>query len=113
MVIDIDSFIGEVHSDRKPGAFTVIPGSSAITRSLPCAPIPERCIHPNRKGKANAQRGASRSSIDAHPGTSRGAHRHDVIRADSGFENHKQFKTLDRQGVESRSALSNQRRSGH
>ena len=55
----------------------------------------------NRKGKANTQRGAAGSSMSCSRAcavpvmTAR-----IVIRADSGFENHKQFKILDRLGVE-------------
>ncbi len=43
LVIDIDSFIGEVHSDHKQGAGYGTPASSGITRSSPCAAIPVRC----------------------------------------------------------------------
>jgi len=58
-LIDIDSFIGEVHSDQKQGA------SYGYTRQLgyhPILAVPWRyrrgAAHPHRKGKANTQRGA-------------------------------------------------------
>ena len=61
LVIDIDSFIGEVHGDQKQGA------SYGYTRQLGYHPIlavradtGEVLQIRNRKGKANTQRGASR-----------------------------------------------------
>ncbi len=61
LVIDIDSFIGEVHSDRKQGA------SYGYTRKLGYHPIlavrsdTGEVLHiRNRKGAANTQRGFSR-----------------------------------------------------
>ncbi|MGZ6639091.1 MAG: transposase, partial [Solirubrobacteraceae bacterium] len=53
------------------------------------------------KGKANTQRGASRFIDELLARVRRAGHDGTImIRADSGFENHKLFKTLDRQGVE-------------
>jgi hypothetical protein len=102
LVIDIDSFIGEVHGDQKQGA------SYGYTRQLGYHPIlavradTGEVLHiRNRKGKANTQRGASRFVDELLARVRRAGHLgRIVIRADSGFENHKQFKTLDRQGVE-------------
>jgi hypothetical protein len=102
LVIDIDSFIGEVHSDRKQGA------SYGYTRQLGYHPIVAvrgdtgEVLHiRNRKGKANTQRGANRFVDEMLARVRRAGHTGTiVIRADSGFENHKQFKALDRQGVE-------------
>jgi Transposase DDE domain group 1 len=55
----------------------------------------------NRKGKANTQRGAARFVEELLARVRRAGHTgRVVIRADSGFENHKQFKAFDRQGVE-------------
>ena len=61
LVIDIDSFIGEVHSERKQGA------GYGYTRQLGYHPIlavrsdTGEVLHiRNRKGKANTQRGAAR-----------------------------------------------------
>jgi hypothetical protein len=101
-VIDIDSFIGEVHGDQKQGA------SYGYTRQLGYHPIlavradTGEVLHiRNRKGKANTQRGVSRFVDELLARVRRAGHTGTiVIRADSGFENHKQFKTLDRQGVE-------------
>ena len=101
-MIDIDSFIGEVHSDQKQGA------SYGYTRQLGYHPITAvradtgEVLHiRNRKGKANTQRGASRFVDELLARVRRAGHTGTiVIRADSGFENHKQFKALDRQGVE-------------
>ena len=102
LVIDIDSFIGEVHGDQKQGA------CYGYTRQLGYHPIAAvrsdtgEVLHiRNRKGKANTQRGAVRFVEELLARVRRAGHAgRIVIRADSGFENHKQFKSLDRQGVE-------------
>ena len=102
LVIDIDSFIGEVHGDQKQGA------SYGYTRQLGYHPIlatrsdTGEVLHiRNREGKANTQRGAARFVEELLARVRRAGHTgRVVIRADSGFENHKQFKAFDRQGVE-------------
>jgi hypothetical protein len=102
LVIDVDSFIGEVHGDQKQGA------SYGYTRQLGYHPIAAvradtgEVLHiRNRKGKANTQRGAARFVDELLARVRRAGHTGTiVIRADSGFENYKQFRTLDRQGVE-------------
>lgn len=102
LVIDIDSFIGEVHSDQKQGA------SYGYTRRLGYHPIlavrtdTGEVLHiRNRKGKANTQRGSRRFVDELIARVRRAGHSGlIVIRADSGFENHKQFKDFDRRGVE-------------
>jgi Transposase DDE domain group 1 len=102
LVIDIDSFIGEVHGEQKQGA------SYGHTRQLGYHPIlavrsdTGEVLHiRNRKGKANTQRGAVRFVDELLARVRRAGHTGPVvIRADSGFENHKQFTALDRQGVE-------------
>jgi Transposase DDE domain group 1 len=102
LVIDIDSFIGEVHSDQKQGA------SYGYTRQLGYHPIVAvrsdtgEVLHiRNRKGKANTQRGAVRFVEELLARVRRAGHvGTTVIRADSGFENHKVMHALDRQGVE-------------
>jgi Transposase DDE domain group 1 len=102
LVIDIDSFIGEVHGDDKQGA------SYGYTRQLGYHPIlavrtdTGEVLHiRNRKGKANTQRGAARFVDELLARVARAGHAGKiVIRADTGFENHKQFKTLDARGVE-------------
>ena len=102
LVIDIDSFVGEVCSDQKQGA------SFGYTRQLGYHPIlAVRCdtgevLHiRNRKGKANTQRGAARFVDELLARVRRAGHTGPiVIRADIGFENHKLFAELDARGVE-------------
>jgi hypothetical protein len=102
LVIDVDSFVGEVHGDQKQGA------SYGYTRQLGYHPIlavrsdTGEVLHiRNRKGKANTQRGASRFVDELLARVRRAGHTGTIIiRADSGFENHRQFTALDRQGVE-------------
>ena len=102
LVIDLDSFIGEVHGDHKQGA------SYGYTRQLGYHPIAAvradtgEVLHiRNRKGKANTQRGAERFVDELLARVRRAGHDGTVvIRADSGFENHKLMRALDRQGVE-------------
>jgi hypothetical protein len=102
LVIDIDSFIGEVHSDQKQGA------SYGYTRQLGYHPIAAiradtgEVLHiRNRKGKANTQRGAARFVEELLARVRRAGHTGTIIiRADSGFENHKLMAELDHRGVQ-------------
>ncbi len=102
LVIDIDSFVGEVHGDHKQGA------SYGYTRQLGYHPIlavrsdTGEVLHiRNRKGKANTQRGAVRFVDELLARVRRAGHDGQVvIRADSGFENYKLMRALDREGVE-------------
>src|SRR5450432_4489776 len=102
LVIDVDSFIGEVHGDQKQGA------SYGYTRQLGYHPIlavrsdTGEVVHiRNRKGRANTQRGAARFVDELLARVRRAGHSgRIVIRADSGFENYKVMRTLDREGVE-------------
>src|SRR5436305_4372850 len=102
LVIDIDSFVGEVHGYQKQGA------SYGYTKQLGYHPLVAtrggtgEVIHiRNRKGKANTQRGNPRFIDEVLARVRRaGASGTILIRADSGFENHKLFKTLDARGVE-------------
>jgi hypothetical protein len=102
LVVDLDSFIGEVYGYEKQGAgygYTHKRGYHPMiaTRSDTGEVIHIRC----RKGKANTQRGAERF-VDELLARARRAG-HDgliVLRADSGFENHKLMQRLDREGVE-------------
>src|SRR5512135_2199659 len=102
LVVDLDSFIGEVHGYEKQGAgygYTRIYGYHPIiaTRADTGEVIHIRC----RKGSANTQRGAERFVDELLARVRRAGHTgRVVIRADSGFENHKLMKTLERQGVE-------------
>ena len=102
LVIDIDSFIGEVHGDHKQGA------SYGYTKKLGYHPIVAvradtgEVLHiRNRKGKANTQRGAERFVDELLARVRRAGHAGQiVIRADIGFENHKLFKALAARGIE-------------
>jgi len=102
LVVDIDSFIGEVCSDQKQGA------GYGHTKKLGYHPIlavradTGEVLHiRNRKGKANTQRGAARFVDELIARVRRAGHHGPIIiRADSGFENHKVFKTLDARGIE-------------
>src|ERR1039458_567800 len=102
LVIDIDSFVGEVHGYQKQGA------SYGYTKQLGYHPLVAiragsgEVIHiRNRKGKANTQRGNPRFVDELLARVRRaGATGTILIRADTGFENHKLFKTFDARGVE-------------
>jgi hypothetical protein len=102
LVIDIDSFIGEVCSEQKQGA------GYGYTKKLGYHPIlavrsdTGEVLHiRNRKGKANTQRGIARFVDELLARVRRAGHSGQVIiRADSGFENHKLMKVLDARGVE-------------
>jgi hypothetical protein len=102
LVIDLDSFIGEVYGYEKQGA------GYGYTRTLGYHPIiatradTGEVLHiRNRKGKANTQRGAERFVDELLARVRRAGHTGlIVLRADSGFENHKLMRALDRQGVE-------------
>ena len=102
LVIDIDSFVGEVHGDQKQGA------CYGYTRQFGYHPIVAvrsdtgEVLHiRNRKGKANTQRGAARFVDELLARVRRAGHTGlVVIRADIGFENHKLFKELNARGLE-------------
>jgi hypothetical protein len=101
LVIDVDSFIGEVHGDQKQGA------SYGYTKQLGYHPIVAvrsdtgEVLHiRNRKGKANTQRGVARFVDELLARVRRAGHTGQVIiRADSGFENHQLMKVLDARGI--------------
>ena len=102
LVIDIDSFVGEVHGYQKQGA------SYGYTKKLGYHPIlavradTGEVLHiRNRKGKANTQRGIARFVDELVARVRRAGHAGTiVIRADSGFENHKLFKDFEKHGIE-------------
>jgi hypothetical protein len=102
LVVDLDSFIGEVHGYGKQGAgygYTHRFGYHPIlaTRADTGEVIHIRC----RKGSANTQRGAERFIDELLARVRRAGHTGPVVlRADSGFENHKMMRALDDQGVE-------------
>jgi hypothetical protein len=102
LVIDIDSFVGEVHGYNKQGA------SYGYTKQLGYHPLlatragTGEVIHiRNRKGKANTQRGNPRFVDELLARVRRAGFTGTIlIRADTGFENHKLFKAFDSRGVE-------------
>jgi Transposase DDE domain group 1 len=102
LVIDIDSFIGEVHGYQKQGA------GYGYTKKLGYHPLlatragSAEVLHiRNRRGQANTQRGNPRFVDELLARVRRaGATGTILIRADSGFENKKLFTRLDGQGVE-------------
>ena len=102
LVIDIDSFVGEVHGDQKDGAaygYTHVLGYHPIiaTRADTGEVLHIRC----RTGKANTQRGLKRFVEELLARVRRAGHTgRIVIRADSGFENQTVMRLLDRRGVE-------------
>ena len=101
LVIDIDSFVGEVHGYHKQGA------SYGYTKKLGYHPIlavradTGEVLHiRNRKGKANTQRGIARFIDELLARVGRTGHTGEIIiRADSGFENHKLFGELGARGI--------------
>src|SRR6516165_10031986 len=101
LVIDIDSFVGEVHGYQKQGA------AYGYTRELGYHPLlatragTREVLHiRNRKGSANTQRGNPRFVDELLARVRRaGASGEILIRADNGFENKAVFAKLDRQGV--------------
>jgi hypothetical protein len=101
LVIDIDSFVGEVHGYQKQGA------AYGYTRELGYHPLlatrsgTSEVLHiRNRKGSANTQRGNPRFVDELLARVRRaGATGTILIRADSGFANKKLCAKLDRLGV--------------
>jgi len=101
LVIDIDSFVGEVHGYQKQGAaygYTRQLGYHPLlaTRAETGEVLHIRC----RKGSANTQRGAGRFVEELVARVRRaGASGEILIRADSGFENKQIRKALRERGV--------------
>jgi hypothetical protein len=102
LVIDLDSFVGEVYGYQKEGAgygYTHKYGYHPIlaTRSDTGEVIHIRL----RKGSANTQRGVERFVEELLARVHRaGHHGQIIIRADIGFENHKLMRALHKRGVE-------------
>jgi Transposase DDE domain group 1 len=102
LVIDVDSFVGEVYGYQKQGA------SYGYTKKLGYHPITAvradtgEVLHiRNRKGKANTQRGIARFVDELRARIRRAGHTGKIIiRADTGFENHKLFNELAKRGIE-------------
>ena len=102
LVIDLDSFIGEVYGYQKQGAGY---GYSRVYGYHPLAAVRSdtgEVLHiRNRKGAANTQRGVERFVDELLARVARAGHDGQiVVRADSGFENHRLMRTLHARGVE-------------
>ncbi len=102
LTVDIDSFVGEVHGAQMQGA------GYGYTKQLGYHPLlatraqTGEVLHiRNRKGKGNTQRGNPRfvDELLARVGRA-GARGTILLRADTGFENHKLFKTLAARKIE-------------
>jgi hypothetical protein len=100
LVVDVDSFVGEVHGRDKQGAgfgYTHKRGYHPIlaTRAGTGEVLHIRC----RKGSANTSRGALRFVEELIPRVARaGATGPKLLRADSGFWNKKIFAGLQKAG---------------
>ena len=91
LVIDLDSFVGEVYGYEKQGAgYGYTRMSTGITRSTAVRADTGEVIHIRiRKGHANTQRGVERFMDELLARVSRAGHHGPIVlRADSGFENH-------------------------
>jgi Transposase DDE domain group 1 len=102
LVVDLDSFIGEVHGHAKQGA------GYGYTRKLGYHPLVAargdtgEVLHVRqRKGQANTQRGALRSVDELLARVRRaGASGEILVRADAGFWNKKVFARLRERGCQ-------------
>jgi hypothetical protein len=100
LVVDVDSFVGEVCGDHKQGA------AYGYTRLLGYHPIlatradTREALHIRlRKGSANTQKGVKRFTDELIARVDRaGATGVKLLRADSGFWNTKVFERLERAG---------------
>lgn len=109
LVIDVDSFVGEVYGYEKQGAgygYTRVYGYHPLMAVR--ADTGEVLHIRNRKGQANSQRGVERFIDELLARVDRaGHHGQVVVRADSGFENHRLMRSLDHRGVEFSIAVKN------
>jgi hypothetical protein len=102
LVIDLDSFVGQVYGYQKQGAGY---GYSHVYGYHPLAAVRSdtgEVLHiRNRKGAANTQRGIERFVDELLARVARAGYEGQIIvRADSGFENHRLMRTLHARGVE-------------
>lgn len=109
LVIDVDSFVGEVYGYGKQGAgygYSRVYGYHPLTAVR--ADTGEVLHIRNRKGQANTQRGIERFVDELLARVARAGHDGEiVVRADSGFENHRLMRTLDARGVQFSIAVKN------
>jgi hypothetical protein len=102
LVIDLDSFIGEVFGYGKEGAGYGYTHRFGYHPLLATRSDTGEVLHVRlRTGSANTQRGVERFVEELIARVRRaGHHGQIIIRADSGFENHKLIAALDKQGIE-------------
>ena len=102
LVIDVDSFIGEVHGHAKQGAGYGYSGKLGYHPLLATRADTSEVLHVRqRKGQANTQRGALRFVEELLARVRRaGAGGQILLRADSGFQNKKITARLREQGCE-------------
>ncbi len=101
LVIDVDSFVGEVHGVQKQGTGYGYTGKLGYHPILATRSQTSEVLHVRlRKGKANTQRGVVRFLEELLPRVRRaGAMGTILVRADSGFWNNKAIKYLRAQGA--------------
>lgn len=102
LVVDIDSFVGEVHGYEKQGAAYGYTKKYGYHPLLATRADTREALHIRlRKGSANTQRGIERFLDELIARVDRaGASGAKLLRADSGFQNTKTFKRLERAGWE-------------
>ena len=102
LVIDLDSFIGEVFGYGKEGAGYGYTHRFGYHPLLATRSDTGEVLHVRlRTGSANTQRGVERFVEELIARVRRaGHHGQIIIRADSGFENHKLIAALHKQGIE-------------
>jgi hypothetical protein len=100
LVIDLDSFIGEVHGDAKQGAGYGYSGRLGYHPLLATRADSNEVLHVRlRKGQANTQRGVERFVDELLARVRRAGHADElVVRADSGFWNKKLCVRLRKAG---------------
>jgi hypothetical protein len=100
LVVDVDSFVGEVHGYQKQGACFGYTSQRGYHPLLASRADTGEVLHVRlRKGSANTQRGALRFVEELIARVERaGASGEKLLRADSGFWNGKVFRRLERSG---------------
>ena len=100
LVVDVDSFVGEVHGYGKQGASFGYTGRRGYHPILATRAGTGEVLHIRaRKGSANTARGALRFVEELIPRIERaGATGPKLLRADSGFWNHKLMDRLQKAG---------------
>ncbi|HET9719172.1 MAG TPA: IS1380 family transposase [Solirubrobacteraceae bacterium] len=101
LVIDLDSFVGEVYGYEKQGAGYGYTHRYGYHPLLATRADTGEVLHIRfRKGSANTQRGIERFVDELLARVRRAGHQGQVVlRADSGFENHKLMTSLAKRGM--------------